>query len=87
MGQRIRNLRKDKGFTQESFALDADIERAYYGKIESGQRNLTALNIMKIALTLDVEPGDLLPSKDELKTIESRINKFTQYSCGQIRKL
>ena len=87
MGQHIKKLRKDKGFTQESFALEAGVERAYYGKIEAGQRNLTALNIMKIALALDVEPGELLPSKSELKTIESRINNFNQsVSSGSFKK-
>jgi transcriptional regulator with XRE-family HTH domain len=62
LGQQIRRLRTGKGLSQEEFAGLADIDRAYYGGIERGERNVAARNIIKIADALDVEVGELFPS-------------------------
>ena len=61
LGQEIRRLREDKGLSQEEFAGLAGIDRAYYGGIERGERNVAALNLIKIAEALDVEVGKLFP--------------------------
>ncbi len=61
LGQNIRNLRKTKGFSQESFAHDANLERSYYGRIERGEINITARNLIRIAKTLGVQVGELFP--------------------------
>ena len=53
LGQEIRRLREEKGLSQEEFAGLADIDRAYYGGIERGERNVAALNLIKIADALD----------------------------------
>ena len=48
LGNRIKELRKKAGYTsQETFAYDADIPRALYGKYEKGC-NLTILSLSKI---------------------------------------
>lgn len=48
LGERIRQLRIDKGYTsQETFAYDADIPRAQYGKYEKGS-NLTIQSLFRI---------------------------------------
>ena len=62
LGQQIRRLREEKGLSQEEFAGLADIDRAYYGGIERGERNVAALNIIKIADALKVEVGKLFPT-------------------------
>jgi transcriptional regulator with XRE-family HTH domain len=62
IGKKIRALREDSGFTQESFADHAGLDRAYYGAIERGERNLAALNLIKIASALEVQVGELFPS-------------------------
>ncbi len=61
LGQQIRRLREGKNLSQEQFATLADIDRAYYGGIERGERNVAALNIIKIADALNVEVGKLFP--------------------------
>lgn len=61
LGRQIRGLRKTKGFSQESFAVEVGIDRSYYGGIERGERNVAALNLFKIAKALGVEVGDLFP--------------------------
>jgi transcriptional regulator with XRE-family HTH domain len=62
LGQQIRQLRERKGLSQEEFAGLAGVDRAYYGGIERGERNVAAINLIKIAEALDVEVGDLFPA-------------------------
>ncbi len=67
LGKRIRALRKLKKFSQEAFAAEAQLGRTYYGRVERGEQNISIQNLIRIALTLQVEPGKLLPSLRELK--------------------
>lgn len=48
-GQRISELRKKKGLSQEKFALKINMDRTYYASVEAGRRNISLLNIKKIA--------------------------------------
>ena len=66
LGQKIRILRTAKGYSQEEFALLAGLDRAYYGGIERGERNVAALNLIKIARALNAEVGDLFPQLADL---------------------
>lgn len=59
LGKRIRALRKRAGYTQEEFAYKAGLDRSYYGAVERGERNLSVLNLLKIAETLWVDVGVL----------------------------
>ena len=54
-GNRIRNLRKEKGLSQEKFALSIDMDRTYYASVEKGKRNISILNIEKIAKGLEID--------------------------------
>jgi transcriptional regulator with XRE-family HTH domain len=69
VGNQIRLLRKAKGFAQEAFAAHADVDRSYYGGIERGEKNLSAINLIKIALALEVEVGELFPTRDTLQQL------------------
>lgn len=62
LGQRIRELREEKGFSQENFAYEVGLDRTYMGGVERGERNIAALNLIRIAKTLKVEIGDLFPT-------------------------
>lgn len=62
IGQNIREIRKSKGFSQESFADEVGLDRTYMGGIERGERNIAAINIIRIAKALKVEVGELFPS-------------------------
>ncbi|KPJ67502.1 MAG: XRE family transcriptional regulator [Coxiella sp. DG_40] len=61
LGKQIRTIRKQQGFTQEGFAAEVEIDRSYMGGIERGERNIAALNLIRIAKTLKVEVGELFP--------------------------
>ena len=58
-GERVREIRKEKGFSQEELAYKADLHRTYIGMIERAEKNITLLNIEKIASALEVSINDL----------------------------
>ncbi|MFA5197319.1 MAG: helix-turn-helix transcriptional regulator [Patescibacteria group bacterium] len=58
-GNKVRELRKQKGISQEGLAGIADLDRTYIGGIERGIRNPSLRNIGKIAKALNVKPTDL----------------------------
>lgn len=49
VGLRIKELRNNEGISQEQFALRIGMDRTYLASIEVGQRNVTLLNLAKIA--------------------------------------
>lgn len=66
LGKHIRQLRTQLGFSQEDFAGEVGLDRSYIGGIERGERNLAALNLIRIAKALKVEVGDLFPAVKNL---------------------
>jgi transcriptional regulator with XRE-family HTH domain len=58
-GQRVRELRTAKGLSQEALALACDLDRTYIGGIERGERNVSLINIQKIAGALGVPIKEL----------------------------
>ena len=65
LGQAIRDVRKAHNVSQEALAHNAGIDRSHMGKIERGERNVTALNLLRIAKALGVRPSEIF-SKAEL---------------------
>ena len=49
LGQRIRQLRRSQGLSQERLALMVGVERAYLAKVEAGTRNVSIDVLEKIA--------------------------------------
>lgn len=58
-GQRVRELRQEKGLSQEQLAQLCGLHRNYIGGIERGERNPSLLNIGRIAQALGVEIAEL----------------------------
>jgi transcriptional regulator with XRE-family HTH domain len=58
-GKKVRELRTERGYSQEGFAFECDLHRTYIGCIERGEKNITISNIEKIAKTLKVEIAEL----------------------------
>lgn len=67
LGNRIRELRKNQGFSQEDFAAEVGLDRTYMGSVERGERNIAALNLIRIAKCLQVEIGELFPAIKNLE--------------------
>lgn len=59
-GERVRELRKAKHFSQEELSFRADLHRTYIGMIERAEKNITLMNISKIAAALEVSISELL---------------------------
>jgi len=59
-GQRVREVRKAEGYSQEGLAYACELDRSYMGGIERGERNVALRNIEKIADTLGVTVSELL---------------------------
>ena len=60
LGEAVRAARKARGISQEALADAAGMDRSHMGKIERGERNVTLLNVLKIAAALDGPASDLL---------------------------
>lgn len=60
LGAAVRGRRKTLQISQESLALVAGIDRSHMGRIERGERNVTLLNLLRIADALDCQPSALL---------------------------
>jgi transcriptional regulator with XRE-family HTH domain len=56
----VKTLRLEKGWSQEQLARRADLHRTYIGSIERCERNVSLLNVQRIAKALGVAAKDLL---------------------------
>lgn len=59
-GARVREARKQIGFSQENLAHEAGLDRSYVGQVERGERNITLDNVYRLAEALNVSAGLLL---------------------------
>ena len=60
LGQAVRARREALDISQEALADAAQMDRAHMGKIERGERNVTLLNLLKIAAALGCRASDIL---------------------------
>jgi transcriptional regulator with XRE-family HTH domain len=59
-GQRVKELRISKGYSQEKLAEISDLDRTYIPGIESGKRNVSIIVIEKIAKSFEMSVSELL---------------------------
>ena len=59
-GRRVRELRMERGYSQEGLAELSNLHRNYIGGIERGERNIGLINIVELAHGLRVKPAKLL---------------------------
>lgn len=60
VGETIREIRNDSALSQEQLAHNSGLDRTYIGSVERGERNISVLNLKKIADALNVNTSDLL---------------------------
>ncbi|PIS13834.1 XRE family transcriptional regulator [Candidatus Shapirobacteria bacterium CG09_land_8_20_14_0_10_47_13] len=61
-GQRIKELRKRLGLTQEDLAFKVGVDRSYMGFVERGEKNPTLKRIISISKALGVSLSELFNS-------------------------
>lgn len=54
VGNRIKILRQLKGMSQENFAFKCELDRTYITSLERGKRNVSVVNLEKIAKAFDM---------------------------------
>lgn len=57
-GRRIRELRQQRGLSQEQLAFSCNLDRTYIGSVERGERNISLVNIHTIAAALGISPRE-----------------------------
>lgn len=59
-GQRVRARRLEAGMSQERLAQRAGLHMTYVSSVERGERNISLVNIVKLAAALHADPADLV---------------------------
>lgn len=78
LGARIRTLRMELGWTQEQLAKKAVLHSTYIGGIERGERNLTLVNLSKLAKAFSVPLGELFRNLDREPAVEEADEKKSE---------
>lgn len=60
LAKRVREIRDRKGISQERLGELAGLHRTYIGMIERAEKNITLVNLDKLARALGVKPSSLL---------------------------
>ncbi|ROH86545.1 XRE family transcriptional regulator [Stagnimonas aquatica] len=66
VGRAIRARREGMKISQEDFAAEIGLDRAYYSHVERGKYNITLVVLFRIAAGLRCEPSELMPPLTEL---------------------
>ena len=64
VGKTIAERRRDLGFSQEDLAEEAGLNRTYVGSVERGERNVSLINLVKIAAALRIPLSQLFDGLD-----------------------
>jgi len=60
-GRRLRELRRDRGLSQEELAFRSGLHRTYVSSAERGERNVSLVNIERLARALEISISDFFP--------------------------
>lgn len=70
-GYCVRFFRQQTGLSQEKFSLMIGMDRTYYASVEAGKRNISIVNIQKIADGLNISLSELFSAVDNYKEDDS----------------
>lgn len=66
-GEAIKIIRTKQGYSQEKFANLINMDRTYYASVESGKRNISLVNITKIADGFNISLQELFKEVEKIK--------------------
>jgi transcriptional regulator with XRE-family HTH domain len=71
-GESLRQIRKERGISQESLSFDSSLDRTYVSLIERGLKSPTIRTLFAVAKVLEVRPSDLLRQTEDLLAKKNR---------------
>lgn len=71
MGQNIKSLRVDAGYTQQNLADLCDIDRGYLARVERGMQNISMTVFARLCIGLRCDPGCVMPGYFTLRRYKS----------------
>ena len=71
LGERIRQLRAERGWSQEQFADVCGVHRTYMGHLERGEKNVSFSSLTRVANALQINLADLFAGLEEGRSIKS----------------
>jgi transcriptional regulator with XRE-family HTH domain len=93
IGERIRDLRKQRGLSQEQLAELASFHYTYIGGVERAEKNITILNLIKLANALNVGLYDLFEytklknrTKSKSDDLEQIVNLLLSLNSSDVKK-
>lgn len=81
-GQALREVRKDKGLSQERLALECGFDRTYVSLIERGLKSPTIRAVVRLAETLGVKPSEIV---GRMETVIATEGKQARKATGRKR--
>jgi transcriptional regulator with XRE-family HTH domain len=63
-GKNLKAKRISMDYSQDTVAYISGLSRSYYAEVELGKRNISLINIVKIAVALDIELNELMYSTE-----------------------
>lgn len=79
-GQAVRAYREQLGVAQDQFALTANIDRSYYGKLERGERQPTLGLLLRAAKTLGIPAAVLVQATEDIMRVTADVKQRRQRS-------
>ena len=78
IGERIRKLRQEKGFTQEKIAEELEVSIAYMSRIERGVTEISLKRLAQISEILDISIDELITGieKESTECINKELNEL-----------
>lgn len=70
LGRAVRQIRSERGLSQENLALDAGLDRTYVSGVERGRRNPSYGSLLKLALALGVKVSVIVLTAEDLSEQE-----------------
>lgn len=67
LGDRVRSLRRQRGWSQEDLALESGLGRAFTGAIERGEKDVRIRTLCKLARSLGLSFAELMAGIDDLE--------------------
>lgn len=65
IGRRIKEIREQKNMSQKDLSFSSNLDRSYITSVENGQRNISIINLEKIANALEVTLSELFKINNE----------------------